>query len=54
MHAPSNIKQDNNSPVCESQDVPHACILRRIDSIQATLARMTAILNNEPEQKVRS
>jgi len=50
-----NIKQDNNSLVCESQPVEkHACILRRIDSIQATLARMTAILNNEPEQKVRS
>jgi len=49
-----NIKQDNNSLVCESQDVPYACIIRRIDSIQATLARMTAILNNEPEQKVRS
>jgi len=48
-----NIKQDNNSLVCESQDVPYACILRRIDSIQATLARMVTILNSDPEQKVQ-
>ncbi len=53
MQAPLNIKQDNNSLVCESQDVPHACILRRIDSIQATLARMVTILNSDPEQKVQ-
>jgi hypothetical protein len=53
-HQTSNIKQDNNSPVCESQDVPYACIIRRIDSIQATLARMATILNSEPEQKVQS
>jgi hypothetical protein len=48
-----NIKQDNNSPVCESQDVPYACIIRQTDRIQATLARMLAILNAEPEQKVQ-
>jgi hypothetical protein len=48
-----NIKQDNNSLVCESQDVPYACIIRRIDSIQATLARMVTILNSDPEQKVQ-
>jgi len=49
-----NIKQDNNSLVCESQDVPYTCIIRQTDKIQATLARMLAILNSDPEQEVRS
>ena len=30
MHAPSNIKQDNNSLVCESQPVEKFCLARAL------------------------
>jgi hypothetical protein len=51
----SHFKGNSNQEIMESQPVEkYACILRRIDSIQATLSRMTAILNSESERGVRS
>ena len=47
-------KGNINQEITESQPVvPYACIIRQTDKIQATLARMLAILNSDPEQEVQ-